>query len=144
MNDSTCSLMYSMNASLPHLPILWMINVATPDRIIVIAPPDLMGCNPLSSFVNSSISFPIISTIPHNFALAYVRMWSLCLVPPHFLRMHRLPYNYSILVPVPLYTYPLYRICPHFHRAEYAIVCFEHMYSLIPLVILLKFECNHY
>ena len=79
VNDSTWSLMYSINASLSHLPTLWIINVATPARNIAIAPPDRIEWSPTSSFVNPNVSFPNSSTIPLNFALAYAEsMYRVC------------------------------------------------------------------
>ncbi len=68
-----------MNASLSHLPTLWIINVATPARNIAIAPPDQIECSPTSSFANPNVSFPISLTIPLIFALAYVEsMYRVC------------------------------------------------------------------
>ncbi len=97
--------MYSMNESLSHLPTLWIISVATPERNIAMAPPDLMGCNPTSFFVNPNVSFPIKSTIPLFFALAYVE--SIYLTCPLSVYAHTLvsSFDYSIVVSILVIVY---------------------------------------
>ena len=71
VNCSICSLMYSRNASLLHRPMQMIIIVATPDRNIVMVPPDRSECRPMSSFVKPRLSGPIISTTARNLGKAW-------------------------------------------------------------------------
>ena len=48
-----------------------MIIVATPDRNIAMAPPDLIECRPISSFVKPRIDFPIKSTTARSLGRAW-------------------------------------------------------------------------
>ena len=48
-----------------------MVIVATPDRNITMAPPDLTECRPISSFVKPRLDSPIKSTTSHSLGRAW-------------------------------------------------------------------------
>ncbi len=63
--------MYSRKASLLQRPMHMMIIVATPDRNIAMAPPDLIECRPISPFANPGIGSLINSATAHNLSSAW-------------------------------------------------------------------------
>ena len=66
MKDSTCSLMYSRNASLLHRPMRRRITVEIPARNMAMAPPERIECSPMSSLLKPSIDSPMSSTIARS------------------------------------------------------------------------------